>query len=247
MKKPLAILLAMMMVLLFMNLAAAEETGDIRAGDIITFGHYPQAAEGTDRTPVEWFVLEVRDGKALVLSRYGLDSVPYNPEATDVTWETCSLRVWLNNDFLNAAFTPEEQKAIQAAEVDNSAAQGYSEWDTDGGSNTQDQVFLLSYAEADRYLDVNGHDRDHIRSRAAPTAYAITRGAWNHDSNKAAGGMPAGWWWLRSPGLFQHYAACVDCVGWLNTGEVNAGDGCVRPALWIDPESEIFRSENPRH
>ena len=29
------------------------------AGSIVTFGTYPQTAEGTDLTPIEWIVLDV--------------------------------------------------------------------------------------------------------------------------------------------------------------------------------------------
>ncbi len=47
------------------------------------------------------------------------------------------------------------------------------------------------------------------------------------------------WWWLRSPGIYQDYAACVnidgsvDCIG----NYVNDDDGYVRPALEIDLQS----------
>ena len=107
-------------------------SGSVAVGDIITFGTYPQTSEGTDQTPIEWIVLDVQDEKALLLSRYGLDAKPYNKEYTDITWEKCSLRTWLNDEFMKSAFTPKERSAILLTAVNNSASQGYSKWSTSG-------------------------------------------------------------------------------------------------------------------
>ena len=244
MKKLIAILLAGMMLLLSVNLATAEGTASVKAGDIVTFGHYPQTAEGTDETPIEWIVLEVKDGKALVISRYGLDAKPYYLELADVTWEYCSLRNWLSSDFLNAAFSPEEQAAIPVTEVDNSADQGFSEWYSIGGNNTQDQVFLLSCTEANRYFGVTR--KKNPGARVAPTAYAAGRGALTNAKALTEDGAEAGYWWLRSPGYHQDSAAHVTNDGSFYYKLVNFNSGVVRPAMWLDLESEIFRSENPR-
>ena len=73
-------------------LATGEKPLRVTVGQSVTLGHYPQTAAGDDRTPIEWTVLDVRGGKALVISRYGLDAKPYHTEYTDVTWETCTLR-----------------------------------------------------------------------------------------------------------------------------------------------------------
>ena len=48
----------------------------------------------------------------LVISRYGLDCKPYNTEYEEITWETCSLRSWLNGEFYETAFIPEEKNVI---------------------------------------------------------------------------------------------------------------------------------------
>ena len=211
-------------------------------GNIITFGTYPQTAAGTDKTPIEWLVLD-RDGdKALLISRYGLDAQPYNTEFAEVTWETCTLRTWLNETFMNKAFTSEEQKGIVLTNVDNSKSQGYSEWDNDGGNNTQDKIFLLSYAEANKYFDVTLNDDNNTKSRVEPTAYAIAQGAYTSSSNKTASGEEAGAWWLRSPGYYQYGAAYVYPYGSLLSSSVYYDDVCVRPALWVNLESDIFQS-----
>ncbi len=151
-----------------------------------------------------------------MISRYGLNAVPYNAELVDVTWEICTLRAWLNSDFLSTAFSPEEQETILVTEVDNSIAQGYSGWDTDGGNNTHDRIFLLSYAEANLYLDVTSEDKDNIKARVAPTAYAVSKGTLAHIRYQTENGSDAGNWWLRSPGGYQPSVACVLSVGFLS-------------------------------
>ncbi len=211
-------------------------------GKYVTFGTYPQTADGTDSTPIEWLVLDRDGNKALLISRYGLDAQPYNTKDTDITWEKCTLRTWLNGTFLNKAFTNEEQKGIVLTNVDNSKSQGYSSWSTNGGNNTQDKVFLLSYAEANKYFGVTRDDDNNIKSRVEPTAYAIAQGAWTSSSNKTSSGKAAGWWWLRSPGYGQDCAAHVYADGSLNYRYVYYGSGCVRPALWVNLESDIFQS-----
>ena len=54
-------------------------------GDYVTFGTYPQTASGTSSTPIEWLVLDVKGDQALLLSRYGLDAIPYNRELVEIT------------------------------------------------------------------------------------------------------------------------------------------------------------------
>ena len=105
--------------------------------------------------------------------------------------------------------------------------------------NTEDRVFLLSYAEANKYLGVTYDDSMNTKSRVAPTAYAIKHGAYA-SSNKTADGTATGWWWLRSPGYNQYYAAYVNIGGSLNYYNVFSVSGCVRPALWINLESDIL-------
>ena len=70
---------------------------DVKVGDIITIGRYPQNDD--DPEPIEWIVLQ-KDGKrAFLLSRYVLDAIPYEESHDKVTWEECTLRAWLNDDF----------------------------------------------------------------------------------------------------------------------------------------------------
>lgn len=220
--------------------AAAARDAKFAVGNYVTFGRYPQTKAGKDKTPIEWLVL-ARDGsKALLISRYGLDAQLYNTTNSEVTWETCTLRTWLNGTFYNKAFSSAEQEAILTTNVDNSKNQCYSGWNTSGGNNTQDKVFLLSYAEANKYFGVTDDNSSNTKSRIAPTAYAIAHGAWTSLYEKTADDIDAGWWWLRSPGYDQKLAARVDADGSLYANRVNVGSGSVRPALWVNLESGIF-------
>ena len=213
-----------------------------QAGNIVTFGHYEQDNDPSDgMEEIEWLVLDydTTNHKALLLSRYGLDAVPYNTEFADITWEECTLRAWLNGEFLSKAFSTAEQSAILATVVGNNLGQEYSEWNTDGGNNTMDRIFLLSYAEANRYLGITPGSRNNTQSRTAPTAYAIAQGAPAGNGNQTTDGVPAGWWWLRSPGSLQYDAAIVNNDGSLRSINVSNGNCCIRPAFWLNLESGL--------
>ena len=98
------------------------------------------------------------------------------------------------------------------------------EYSTNPGKDTQDQVFLLSITEANKYFS-----SDRAR-QCEPTYYAVDNGAWESNSGNC-------WWWLRSPGIDQNRAAGVRNVGdvYEYGFSVFYDDAAVRPALWIDP------------
>lgn len=223
-------------------------------GSIVTFGRYEQDND-TDNGPeaIEWIVLEYNENehKTMLISRYGLDTIPFSTGFNYVNWENCTLRTWLAEEFLVSAFDPEEQAAILMTAVDNSLEQGYdyyNKWKQGGGwtilnvNDTQDQIFLLSYAEANRYFDVTYEDKNNIKSRVAPTAYALARGAYVRPRCKTADDEAAGLWWLRSPGGNPLYETLVNTDGSLRNSHVRAACGgiLVRPAFWLNLDSDIF-------
>ena len=169
MKRIPAILMTVVMLLCAAAGAFADAGADIKVGEYITFGRYPQTSAGTDETPIEWLVL-ARDGKkALLISRYGLDAQPYNKEYTSITWETCSLRKWLNTIFLNTAFSEKEQSMIPIVTV---SADRNPENKINPGNPTEDQVFLLSIPEAKKYF------RDSKDLICQGTAYCYVQGGY---------------------------------------------------------------------
>ncbi len=214
-------------------------------GSYVVFGSYEQDNDtGNGKEPIEWLVLDydAANHRVLLLSRFGLDVKPYNTKYVDITWKKCTLRAWLNGEFINNAFFTDEQGAILTTAVDNSKSQGSGRFEyTNGGNNTQDKIFLLSYAEANKYLGIRWNDNDNMKSRISPTAYAVQAGAWTTDSTKTADDVAAGLWWLRSPGEFQDEAALVYFTGSLGCNGVINDAVCVRPALWINLESDVFQ------
>lgn len=206
---------------------AVELKEDIKIGDIITFGNYWQEeSKDKGKTPIEWEVLDVKDGKALLISKHALDAKPYNEEHwKKVAWESCTLRRWLNGDFLNTAFSAEEQGRIAVTEV---SADRNPTFDTYPGMATLDKVFLLSIQEAEKFFP-----SDSARA-CSPTEYAIAQGAFTYGHNELC------WWWLRSSGGDQSNAANVNTDGSLYYGgrSVDLDRVAVRPALWVNIEEE---------
>ena len=82
-------------------------------GSTVFFGSYEQDNDTSDgKEDIEWIVLAKEGNQALVISKYALDCKQYDTSMSDTTWETCSLRQWLNGTFLNAAFSAAERKQI---------------------------------------------------------------------------------------------------------------------------------------
>lgn len=203
-----------------------ESLKNCNIGDYIKFGAYEQDNKHSNgKEDVEWLVLAKEGNKVLVVSKYALDCQRYNTSYTKVTWESCSLRKWLNDTFINNAFSAEEQAMIPTVTV---SADRNPDYRTYPGSATQDKVFLLSIPEVSKYFD-----SDDARKCGA-TKYAKVQGAWTSDSD-SAGGRATCRWWLRSPGVDQGRAARVFSGGNVGVGghEVSYADEAVRPALWI--------------
>ena len=201
-----------------------------KVGDIVYFGTYEQDNDTTNgKEDIEWLVLAKENNRVLVISDKALDCQPYNSSDTRVTWETRSLRTWLNTDFVNDAFSDGEKAMIPTVTV---SADKNPQYDTDPGNATKDKVFLLSIVEAEKYFT-----SDEAR-KCVPTEYAISNGAYTSDSY-TKGGKAICWWWLRSPGDGQGSAASVSNGGSVRRygTDVNNDYGSVRPALWIDLNS----------
>lgn len=196
----------------------AEKYKNIKVGEYLTFGTYEQDNNTSNgKEDIEWLVLEVKEGKALIISKDALDCQRYNEDREDVTWETCTLRKWLNNNFIYAAFSAVEEAMIPTVSVSADENSG-----TNPGNATQDQVFLLSVPEVNKYFS-----SDSARL-CEPTDYAVANGASEGDSGLC-------WWWLRSPGYSQDSAAGVNIIGRVGVGANPVSIvKAVRPAMWID-------------
>ena len=194
---------------------------NLSVGDEFNFGKFEQDNDLTNgEEAITWQVLKVEDGRVLAISKYGLDMQLFNDTYEPVTWESCSLRKWLNGEFYENAFSDSEKAVIPEVPLSNPSNLQYG---TDGGNDTTDNVFLLTQSEAAIYFPTA------TAGVCYPTEYAIGKGVWRSSDT---GGS---WWWLRTPGLdASHFAFVggsghVDSAGW----EVNYPDGVVRPAVWI--------------
>ncbi len=196
------------------------DKSQLQVGDIIKIGSYPQTKE-EERKPIEWKVLQIDDGKALVHSVYGLDRKPYNVENANASWEYCSLRNWLNQVFMKRAFSPDERKCIFKETVSDDWASEYNDVPSE---DTEDHLFVLSVNEVETYYP-------EIKDRnCLVTEYAAMQG-----EKKAPAGK-FGYWWLRSFGNSGSSPVEVGTDGWIcHYGyRLNDEEHYVRPAMWID-------------
>lgn len=195
----------------------------LTVGSEITLGTYEQDADTANGTEaIEWYVVDVQENRALLLSKYCLDAQFYNDGDTAITWEQCTLRAWLNGDFCNEAFTEEEKAAILVSDLKNPANPDYQ---IDGGANTSDKVFCLSLEEANQYFQ-DGHPM----LMGYPTEYTTQKGCYVSDSGNC-------WWWLRSPGNADNTAAAIAYDGSINEYGLKTRhetSNTVRPAVWVD-------------
>lgn len=213
-KRFLCVILAALLCAAF-SVAAAEQVGDF-----FTFGHYEQDNDaGNGMEPIEWRILAIEGDEALVISRYALDSKPYNEKGGHASWVRSSLRAWLNEEFYGVAFGGEEKQCIITKEIQN--------WKEDP---TTDAVFLLDNDQA-KQMFANHDDR-----QVKPTAYAIANGA--YQSRKY--GPDNGQWWLRTKSWENKaHAAYVAASGGVMTcggnsfGVVTNARLVVRPAMYV--------------
>ena len=173
-----------------------------------------------------------------------LDAKPYHTSDTSITWEGSTLRTWLNNDFLNTAFSETERAKILTTHLDNPNNPDYG---TVGGNATDDKVFLLGlsdvYGEDSHFSTGNWYFNNNNDRKAMATWYAVNKGvsAYNYDTSKTCSNSNyqvnkcSTKWWLRSPGRHTSDAAYVTNKGsvYVNGYDVNDVGYGVRPALWV--------------
>lgn len=222
--------------------------------DNVFFGNYFQSNR-TTKDPVKWRVLSNAGGQLFLLSDQNLEVFQYHTERENVTWETSTIRSWLNgydasantggsngidytgDNFLNTAFSAKEQTAIAKTKVvnDDNDETG-ADIPIDAGDDTTDRIFLLSLTET-------------YNKKYFPNYCFSTNTAYVADGGKFGYSMygvgESDWWWLRSPGSDQSRAAFIeweDGTSVTDGNPVNNESTAVRPAFNLNLSSVLFTS-----
>ena len=213
---------------------ATEVKKQYEVGDIIEFGSYPYDKEGTEK-PIEWQILEkYEDGTALILTRNVIDNISYNDRLEETSWETSSIRKWLNEYFYSKAFSENEKKLIKETYLHE--------------EGTKDNIFMLSREEAEKYFAATPEKTLFLapikqdypyysknQSRAAyPTPYAKNKENKGKKlfTNNYTGGTC--WWWLRSFNKDSRASfSCIYYGGEMSFCIADSNSTGVRPALII--------------
>ncbi len=205
----------------------------VKVGDVVEFGSYEQDNDLTNGTEaIEWIVLDVQDGKAMLVSEYALDCLPDNQWSSDDSWEEYALRPWLNHVFFNKAFSDREKNQLlftdMKAEIKNDAS-------ILPGTGEDDLVFLLSFQEVNKYLDTENRQCD-------ATAYAVYRGAYVSDNKNST------IWWLRDHRnrIGQGGTTDLPVLPGVRPGARLLSQTAVRPAVWVSLEVLPDRAEIQR-
>ena len=167
--------------------------------------------------PIRWRVLSSELGNVFVVSEYALTDRRFNKYYEGLSedgfyannYDNSEIREWLNGEFLASAF--KDDSLVLTTEVDNSPkSTGYSN-NKYACVNTNDKIFLLSYADVTNEDYGFSNDEDRVCKDLSGDATS---------------------WWLRSP--YDNLSGCARFV--YSVGSVHNFDGVnydigVRPAL----------------
>lgn len=180
---------------------------------------------------VEFYVLEVKGDKALILSKYGLEARAFNDypmsssEPGNNQWKDSSLQVYLNGEWLKDK--PMLTKLAQDTKLNTRA-----EYNSEDFVATTDKVFVLSEA------DLTGNAKQSYSGNYTVQAKDYTLGVEKlvPENLRACTDLYGNhcYSWLRSPSYGTAYAALT---GYNSTSASYASVGStyfVRPALMID-------------
>ncbi len=156
-------------------------------------------------------------------------------------YEYSTLRTFLNEDFLNKAFSEEQLKYLLKTDIDNSLEGNIYE-----SGNTEDYVFALSLEELISKTEVDGEEvndfgftgdaNSDLARDAFVTDYALANHAQVDNGLVAASdsNWRTGRWWLRTPSTTIGIEALVNQLNSkLHTQAVNDNTIGVRPTITI--------------
>jgi len=170
---------------------------------IVSFGGY------------DWRILDVQKSKVLLLSDKIIDKQPYAIGISDMSWETCALRKYLNSKFFNRLTHKEKTLIIKT---------------------NNDFISLLSIDEVIKYFGGSSRTKQLKTSSGQwiDDEYNDTRIA---EDEKGSASL----WWLRSMGgVCVNWKGQIrvdfTSAGSATNGQIVNSEFGVRPALWIDAD-----------
>ena len=200
---------------------SSKELYDLRAA---AANFVPGSAETVTIDGVEFYILAVDDGKALLLTKETVAAgIAFDSDSPK--WSESDIRAWLNGEWLAG----KTRLAALAEPADIYTAAAYN--DQENTVASRDKVFLLSEA------DVTGeHDRKAVTNNALYT--------YNGAKLTAPGegwGIDGRHWWLRSPCSAGIYVSAVTDRGMAHSYPHDLTVHYVqpRPAMWVrfdDPD-----------
>jgi hypothetical protein len=205
---------------------------NIQIGETITFGKY----EGE---PMEWIALDKKEESALLFSKKIINFLPFmenaDIETTDIEWASSSIRTWLNNEFLPAAFSEDEKESILTTTVENNA---YPDdmFKIEDGVSTEDKVFLPSIEEAQKLMDVDidSYFECEISEYAHEKMLEYYANLYGEDEAEDYVDKD---WLLRTSCTFEEkYYPCIVSGSDISSkrADITAHAPCgVRPAIWV--------------
>ena len=206
----------MLMQIEGINLSKAE------IGDTLMLGYWEQDdddSNGEER--IEWQIVDIQDDKLLLVSKCGLVSKQYHDKDFNqpVQWADCTLRKWLNEDFIKKAFNGAIRRKIAETTVKGTVN---SQYGTKTGADTVDKIFLLSAEEVEKYFP---WEEQRISMASLQVIF-------NSNVSDTYG---RGYWWLRTAGAHEGRAAYVRSLGSIMYDGHNVyRTRSVRPAMWLE-------------
>ena len=166
----------------------------------ITFGRY-------NNKPIKWEIIKRNEEKVFIMSELAIDRIQYNDVPAPCTWETSSLRRWLNGDFYGC-FSEEEKNRIMTSTVEPDKNPNFN---TDQGNAVEDKIYILSINEYNDYLYCNED--------------------WNCELTNGTNIKC----WLRTCGNDNEHAAFIGRSGSIHSGgsSVVSTRNVIRPVMWI--------------
>lgn len=115
-------------------------------GTSVLFGEY------------KWLMVEKETDKVLLVKSEPINGYAYHDKSENITWAECSLRDYLNAEFMDETFCQQMKDRILETEI---VVPDNKQYKTKGGKNTVDKVFLLNDEQAKEYKEIlDNYTRD---------------------------------------------------------------------------------------